>query len=264
MNKEPLSALEKYRSFLETIPLDKYREELKEIKWVEQDLPKELLPLASIFQYYWEEKQFKNFDNWFDIFWQEINSKEKNKEALKEFMKYYFDKDNNGWFKKGFRARMYRTWISVLTQLDFCYAFEYQCTLSNKNLFLECNADLDIKGIDARVGNIDFQVEKISQRKEARSSSKRKTLVKIPYAVFNVAEFERKIGSSRVTERNKISYQNSLNAFYKYFIRLTNGFVVFSDNYLKIIIDHINDIENMKKAIDQIYLELSGEVVVSE
>jgi len=29
----------KYRDFLATIPLDKYREELKDIKWVEQDLP---------------------------------------------------------------------------------------------------------------------------------------------------------------------------------------------------------------------------------
>ncbi|MCB5245471.1 MAG: TaqI family restriction endonuclease [Candidatus Cloacimonadaceae bacterium] len=263
MNKELILDLEKYRSFLETIPLDKYREELKGIKWVEQDLPRQLLPLASIFKYYWEERQFKNFDNWFDIFWLEINNNENSKEVLKAFMKYYFDKDDNGWFKKGFRARMYRTWISVLTQLDFCYAFEYQCTLNKKNLYLECNADLDAKGIDARVGNIEFQVEKISQRKEARSASKRKTLIKIPYAVFNVAEFERKIGSPRVNEKNKIGYQNSLKAFYKYFIRLNNGFIVFSDNYLKIIIDNINDIENMKKAIDQIYLELSGEVIVS-
>jgi hypothetical protein len=31
MNKEPLADLKKYRSFLESIPLNKYREELKEI-----------------------------------------------------------------------------------------------------------------------------------------------------------------------------------------------------------------------------------------
>ncbi len=33
--------LTNYRKFLESIPLSKYREELKDIKWVEQDLPKE-------------------------------------------------------------------------------------------------------------------------------------------------------------------------------------------------------------------------------
>jgi len=262
MNKEPLEDLKKYRSFLESIPLNKYRDELKEIKWVEQDLPRELLPLASIFQYYWEERQFMDFDSWFDIFWHEINQNKNSKEALKAFKKYYFDKDNNGWFKKGFRARMYRTWISVLTQLDFCYAFEYQCALNGKNLSLEANADLDVKGIDARVGNIEFQVEKISQRKEARSASRRKSLVKIPYAVFNVEEFERKISSPRVNEKNKISYQSTLKAFYKYFIRLKNGFVVFSDYYLNIIINNIDDIDKLKKAIDQIYFALSGEVIV--
>lgn len=39
--KDFINDLEKYRKFLETIPLAKYREELKDIKWVEQDLPKE-------------------------------------------------------------------------------------------------------------------------------------------------------------------------------------------------------------------------------
>jgi hypothetical protein len=34
MNKNPLNDLEKYRNFLETIPLVKYREELKDIKGI--------------------------------------------------------------------------------------------------------------------------------------------------------------------------------------------------------------------------------------
>lgn len=55
-------SLRKYREFLESIPLVKYREELKSVKWVEQDLPKEMLPLASIFRYYWEERNFLIFE----------------------------------------------------------------------------------------------------------------------------------------------------------------------------------------------------------
>lgn len=257
MKKHPIKDLKKYREFLQTIPLHKYREELKDVKWVEQDLPKEMLPLASIFKCYWEERNFLNFEEWFENFWKELNTKPESKQALKEFKKYYFDKNGNGWFKKGFKARMYRTWISVLTQLDFCYMFEYLCAKEGKNLQLECNAELDIKGIDAIVNNIRFQVAKISQRKEARTASGKKTIVTIPYAVFNIEEFEKRCKSPRV--KDKIGYQKSLDSFHKYFIRLQNGFVVFNENYLRLIIDNIDDIKAVKRTVKKISLELSGE-----
>ena len=255
--KNPITDLGEYRKFLESIPLNRYREELKDIKWVEQDLPKEMLPLASIFKYYWEERQFLIFDEWFETFWEELNANPQSKETLKQFKRYYFDKNNNGWFKKGFKARMYRTWVSVLTQLDFCYMFEYICAKEGKNLQLECNAELDAKGIDARINNIGFQIAKISQRKEARTAGGKKTVVTIPYAVFNIEEFERRCESPRV--KDKRGYQKALSSFYKYFIRLQNGFVVFNENYIKSIIDNVDNIEAVKKAIEKISLELSGE-----
>ncbi|ACI20194.1 TaqI family restriction endonuclease [Thermodesulfovibrio yellowstonii] len=256
--KEPLKDLQRFRDFLSSIPLDKYREELKNIKWVEQDLPKEILPLSSIFRYYWEERNFLNFEEWFENFWQHINNNQESKRALEDFKKYYFNRDlgENDWFKKGFKARMYRTWVSVLTQLDFCYLFEYICDKESKNLKLECNSELDRKGIDARVNEINFQIAKITQRKEARSASKKKSLITIPYAVFNLEDFERKIGSKRV--KDKTGYQNSLEAFKKYFIRLNNGFVVFHENYLRTIIENISDIEKLKKVVEEISRELAG------
>jgi len=255
--KNPLQDLKKYRHFLETIPLDKFREELKNIKWVEQDLPKEMLPLASIFKYYWEEKNFLDFYKWFERFWEELNIKPEKKQALKEFKKYYFDKNGDGWFKKGFKARMYRTWISVLTQLDFCYMFVYICAIEGKDLQLEANAELDARGIDARINNIGFQIAKISQRKEARTVGGKKTIVTVPYAVFNIEEFERRCESPRV--KDKSGYRKALASFHKYFIRLKNGFVVFNENYLKPIIDSIDDIEAVREVIKKISLELSGE-----
>jgi len=255
--KNPITDLGGYRRFLETISLVKYREELKDIKWVEQDLPKEMLPLASIFKYYWEERQFLSFDEWFEIFWEELNTNLQSKEILKQFKRYYFDKNNDGWFKKGFKARMYRTWVSVLTQFDFCYMFEYICAKEGKDLQLEGNAELDARGIDARVNDIGFQISKISQRKEARTVGGKKTVVTIPYAVFNVEEFERKCKSPRV--KDKTGYRKALDSFYKYFIRLQNGFVVFNGNYLKPIIDNIDNIEDVKKIVKEISLELSGE-----
>lgn len=258
--KDTIKDLQRFRDFLGSIPLNRYREELKDVKWVEQDLPKAILPLASIFRYYWEERNFLNFEEWFENFWQEINNNEESKRALEGFKQYYFNRNlgENDWFKKGFKARMYRTWISVLTQLDFCYLFEYICAKENKNLKLECNSELDRKGIDARVNEINFQIAKITQRKEARSASKKKSLVTIPYAVFNLEDFERKIKSPRIKDKVKQSYQNSLQAFKKYFIRLNNGFVVFNEDYLKAIIENISNIEEMKKVIEKISKELAG------
>lgn len=257
MKKNQIKDIEEYRKFLESIPLDKYREELKDIKWVEQDLPKEMLPLASIFRYYWDERKFLGFDEWFEIFWEEINTNAESKQALKEFKKYYFDKNGDGWFKKGFKARMYRTWVSLLTQLDFCYMFEYICAKENKNLILECNAELDVKGVDARVSEIGFQIAKISQRKEARTVGEKKTVVTIPYAVFDLEEFQKRCQSPRVKDKN--GYQKALDSFNKYFVRLQNGFIVFKEDYLKLIIENIDNIDKVREVVKKISLELSGE-----
>jgi hypothetical protein len=250
--------LTKYRKFLESIPLSGYREELKDIKWVEQDLPKEMLPLESIFKYYWFEKRFLNFDEWFEISWKELNTNSEKEEALRKFKKYYFDKDGNGWFKKGFRARMYRTWVSVLTQLDFCYVFEYVCEKENKNLKLECNAEMDVRGIDAKVNNIGFQIKKITQRKEARRIEEKKNIVTIPYTVFDLEELQRKSESPRV--KDKSGYKKTLESFHRYFLYLKNGFIVFKEEYVKQIVGNINSIEKIKKVDKKISLELSGEI----
>src|SRR3989339_808248 len=225
MPKNPVKDIEQYRKFLESIPIAKYREELKDIKWVEQDLPKELLPLESIFRHYWFERKLLNFDEWFEDFWLELNAKLESKQVLERFKKYFFDKDGNGWFKKGFRARMYRTWVSVLTQLDFCYLFEYICVKQDKEITLECNANLDAKGTDAQVGPIKFQIKKVIQRKEARNSRSDKNTINIIYVVWDIDGLKERIKNPRT--RIKDTYQRMVNAFDKYLIKLPNGFIVF-------------------------------------
>jgi len=130
--------LDNFRKFLATIPLEKYREQFKDIKWVEQDLWPSLLPQESIYKYYWIEKSFVDFDNWFEDFYQEIHSDPEKSKEVKKFKKYYFDKDENGWFKKGFKARMYRTWTAMLTQLDFCYALANSLEQSKISVQMQC------------------------------------------------------------------------------------------------------------------------------
>jgi hypothetical protein len=258
MKNKKESDLQRFRDFLGKIPLVKYREELKDIKWVEQDLPKEILPLHSIYKYYWEKREFLDFEEWFEKFWREINEDQESKKALEGFKKYYFNRtlEENDWFKKGFKARMYRTWISILTQLDFCYIFEYVCEKEGKNFKIECNAELDMKGIDAKVGEIYFQIAKITHRKEARPGKRKMKIIQVPYAVFNVEEFQKKIQSPRTKNREK--YRKLLQAFEKYFDVLENGFVVFKESYVKIIVENIENPEILQKEIDKILKELEG------
>ena len=253
------TALQSYRKFLESIPLDKYRGKLKDVKWVEQDLYPELLPLGSIFRNYWHEQNFLDFESWFEQFWEELHSNPASLVPLKHFKKYYFDKDNDGWFKLGFKARMYRTWVSVLTQLDFCYIFLYVCEKQGKHLRLEANAELDAKGVDLRVGQLDFQVAKITHRKEARPSGAEKKKIAIPYAVYNVDEYVRLSHSPRVSPANRTKYRNSLQAFHKYFIYLKNGFVVFSELYVDQIVTNLDNPLKLRATINKMLLELSGE-----
>lgn len=60
---------------------------------MEQDLPKEILPLTSIFRYYWEQRNFLSFEDWFEKFWEEINTNSVSKSSLEKFKKYYFNRE---------------------------------------------------------------------------------------------------------------------------------------------------------------------------
>ncbi|MBT9139008.1 MAG: hypothetical protein DDT31_01588 [Syntrophomonadaceae bacterium] len=253
------SNLNSFRAFLGSIPLAEYRETLKNVKWVEQDLYPAMLPLASIFKNYWETQNFLDFESWFEQFWEELHSGPTSLSALKEFKKYYFDKNNDGWFKLGFKARMYRTWVSVLTQIDFYYAFQYVCAKRQKAIAFEANAELDRKGIDLIIGELEFGISKVSQRKEARSAGSKTKLIVLPYAVFNIGDFMRKSHSPRVSPANRIAYHNSVEAFNKYFIQLKNGFVVFGENYVNQLVDNIDNPEELIDAIGQIGKDLAGE-----
>jgi len=254
------TALNSYRKFLESIPLDEFRDKFKNVKWVEQDLPRELLPQWLIFHCYWDTQNFLDFEPWFEELWQALHSNPTSAAVLKDFKKYHFDKNNDGWFKLGFKARMYRTWTAVLTQLDFCYMFAYVCHKQGKGVDLEANAELDISGVDLRVGNIDFQVGKITQRKEARSAAvERRNRIQIPYAVFNVDEYKRKSLSSRVSPSSRIAYGNALRAFNKYFVLLKNRFVVFSEHYVEQVVRNLDDPDKLKTTIKRLLAELSGE-----
>jgi len=233
------SDLLRYENFLKNIDISKYSQ-LKKIKTVEQDLPKDLLPLDLYYKYYWIEKDFLDYDKIFSIYWYE-----KLNPHIYNFIKKYFYGCSMQFVEEGFKARLYRIWMSILTQFHFQYLWN---SLFEEKLI--STPELDLMGIDSLVElnnkKVAIQIKKISYRREVsnRRFTKRQqkyadVIVEVPYLVINTEELEHKLNSSRVKPKNKEKYRNLLHIFNNNFIQLNNGFVIFREEYLRKIRDII-------------------------
>lgn len=225
--------LKKLVDFLKNIEVQKYAH-LRQIKTVEQDLPRELLPLEIYYSYYWDTTDFKDYDEIFKIYW-----REKLNPYIYDFIKKYFYGCSLQFVEEGFKARLYRIWMSILTQFHFQYLWN---ALFKEKLI--SSAELDMMGIDAIVElnkiKIAIQVKKVSYRREAsdrRFTKRQQThadiVVEVPYLVIDVDELKSKILNPRVRETTKVKCKNALDVFNKNFIKLDNGFVIFREEYLR-------------------------------
>jgi len=241
----------KFEEFLRGIDLQKYAH-LRRIKTVEQDLPRELLPLEIFYRYYWNTTDFRDYDEVFEIYWSE-----KLNPYIYEFIKKYFYGCSLQFVEEGFKARLYRIWMSILTQFHFQYL--WNALFAEK---LTSSAELDMMGIDAIVElnniKVGIQVKKVSYRREAsnrrftrRQQTHADIIVEVPYLVIDIEELESKISNPRVREHTKLRCRNALDIFNKNFIKLSNGFVIFREEYLKhiyrVILDKIKIAEKGKK-----------------
>lgn len=231
-NKEISKILLKFEDFLSKIPLEKYRNELMSIKTVEQNLPRSLNPLPAIYESYWLPKQqkFMDYEKFFEEWW---------KGHLKEldvFIRRYFFGCSYQFVYLGFKARIYRTFISVLTQFHFCYLWLCRCKLP-----LKASAELDLKGIDALIEvenlKVALQIKKETYRSEARGSghfaSRRveaDLIVEVPYTIGDYSNSGRKQNDEGY-ERYKL-----LSVLSKHMQRyMDNGFVVFQPDYPELV-----------------------------
>lgn len=232
--------LKMFENFLENIDVEKYSH-LREIKTVEQDLPNELLPLEIYYRHYWDTSDFKDYIEVFKIYWYE-----KLNPYIYDFIKKYFYGCSLQFVEEGLKARLYRIWMSILTQFHFQYL--WNALFYEK---LESNPKLDQLGIDAKVvinqKIIGIQIEKVSFRREVsqRKFTKRQKghvdlIIEVPYIVIDLDELKEKIKNPRTKETTKKYCHSLLNLFSENFIKLSNGFVIFKKNYLKYIYDKIN------------------------
>lgn len=232
MKESERDILQRFEEFLASIPLERYREELLPVKTVEQDLPRSLNPLPAIYEAYWSDnpQKFPTYEQFFNSWW------ESNLVALDDFVRKYFWGCSWEFVRKGFKARLYRTVVSVLTQFHFRYSWKAYCEAS-----LEASSELDTAGVDAEVNvagtRAALQVKKETYRAEAGGEgrfARRKhpypLVVEVPYTLTLPEEWQRRAERARSSTR-----ASQARLFHFCALRLQrwlpNGFVVFKPEY---------------------------------
>jgi len=232
--------LSHFEAFLKRIPLDSYRKDLLHIKIVEQDLPKDLNPLPDIYSIYWieEVKELPDYEEFFEAWWQN------HLKPIDEFVKKYFWGCSYEFVRLGFKARLYRTFISVLTQFHFCYSWKSFCSAS-----LNASAELDMKGIDAVVEyegcSVALQVKKETYRPEASGSGRFARrgwnvcmAIEIPYTITNPEDWRKKEKRAK-REDTRRRYAQFLWLAENLQKWLENGFVAFQPTYPQLVEQYI-------------------------
>ena len=226
--------LNKFEKFLQSVDLNAYREKYRPIKIVEMDLPKEIQAIAMLYQVYWDQKKFLNYDD----FYKEFLKKYKTEiEAFRQKITMC-----KNCFYLGLPARIYRTWASIITQIHAGYVAE--SVFGDETVTM--SAELDHQGADFQIlykGKIlNYQVKKESfsgEVRRGRGGVKNKIegeFIDINYEVPSSDYFENpkkkdgeyKLPYLRFTENKELK-------------RFPNGFVVFTPF----------PFEKKKKEIDQ-------------
>jgi hypothetical protein len=224
---------EKFEKFLESVNLNSYREKYRPIKLVEMDLPKEIQAISLLYEIYWNEKKFLDFEDFYNEYLT-IHKKD-----IEDFRKKITMCKNC--FYRGLPARIYRTWASIITQIHAGYVAE---SVFGKNS-VSMSAELDHQGVDFQVNYrgkiLNYQVKKTSFSREVRAEKKSKKelegqFIIIKYEVPSEDYFK---NPKKQNGEYKLPYLRFIkNHNLK---RLSNGFVVFTPTIF----------EEKKKKIDE-------------
>lgn len=176
--------LEKFEKFLKTVDLQGYRKQYSRIKIVEMDLSKDIQAIELLYKVYWSERKFLSFDDFYERY-----LKEKKKSLEKFRLKSTMCKDC---FYRGLKARIYRTWAGLITQIHAGYVAESVFGDGTVSM----SAELDSQGADIRVeyrGHfLNYQVKKtshsgvMSRRPLPRKSKLKGEPIDIKYEVPNI------------------------------------------------------------------------------
>ena len=213
--------LQKFTEFLKSVDLQRYRKEYAHIKIVEMDLPKEIQAISLLYKVYWVEKNFISFDEFYKRYLKE------KKEVIGSFrIKTTMCKDC---FYRGLKARIYRTWAGLITQIHAGYVAESVFGSGSVNM----SRELDSMGADIRVEykghKLNYQVKKESYSgvMSRKPLPRKKTIegepLDIYYEVPNSTIFDNpktKKGEFRIPYTRFIEDKRTE--------RLPNGFIIFT------------------------------------
>lgn len=213
---------EKFEKFVETVDLDSYRKKYNPVKFVEMNLPKTIQIIKLLYDTYWKDKRFIDFEQFYDEYF------EAHKTKIEEYRRKITMCEDC--FHRGLRARMNRTWTSIITQIQGGYVTESVFGSGT----VEMSEELDRKGADIRVTykdkKINYQVKKesysgvIGRPKEVKKQLDGEDIV-IEYCIIdkNLVEKQKKNGGYYAAYKWFLSKKKELGLEI-----LKNGFVIFT------------------------------------
>lgn len=230
--------LEKFNNFLKNINLDKYREKYKSIKTMEADMNRDIQALESIYNAYWvfNHDEFPCFEDFYKKYYLTNDMEQKIKE---------FNINKIGLCEeclmKGVEARIYRTWASLITQIQAGYCCSK--VFGNKNVFQ--STELDHMGIDIKITyknkNVGIQIKKETGRREIanrkptpKEQKEFSKIYDINYKVITEKEYfnpkyKTNHKNHKIGDYKNYAYLFGLDGSEPYLKRLNNGFVIFTE-----------------------------------
>ncbi len=228
-----MTNFDKFDDFVKKIDLEEYRLKYSHIKIVEMDLPANIQALKTIYKYYWSDvnlDDIPDFERYYELYYNDC------KDDIEAFqIKTEMCHDC---FNKGLRARIYRTWASLITQIHAGYVAEKVYGEGS----VEMNDVLDHSGKDFVITyknkTIPIQVKKETHRPEARIIRKDSDdIVSIFYCVPSKKDFEQpyyvRTGRIKPQMLDFIKYSDD-----GILDRYDNGFVVFTEKVFRDLIPY--------------------------
>lgn len=143
-----------FDTFLKGVDLKRYRKMYSGVKILEMDMPKDTQAINLLYRVYWEEGEPLSFEDFYNRY-----RTEKSKE-LEIFRKKTTMCEDC--FERGLKARIYRTWAGLITQIHAGYVAE---SVFGKGS-VAMSRELDSMGADIRVTykgrHLNYQVKKTS------------------------------------------------------------------------------------------------------
>ena len=207
-----MTLLQEFETFLSRLNLQRYREKYTKYKTVELNLDRKILPLRHIYKEYWyKHSDWADYESFYSSYYKDLKSE------IEDFRdRHFFSKET---FKMGFEARIYRTWVSLLTQIQGAYVCADICGLSN----VKMNPKNDMQGKDIVIKaggkEIVVQIKKISNRQDFKRG-KRGQYIEVIYTVPPKDKFLKN------GEKSK-PFKDWENKYSKTLTLLPNDFIIF-------------------------------------